>query len=164
MTAKLIVSVKEVNGIAQVVYYCKERRRIYRKSFADTVREFRDAYRKANKKQVATGEGYAAGLRPAAPLPGGRGGCTPTCHAIHESIITFLITNSIETMLCEIISETKGTIINLPIQGDINISRDDYIEINNVRYVVRRKEYILKTEIEPTGRQVYITRIVIYVM
>jgi hypothetical protein len=45
-----IVSVKEVNGIAQVVYYCKERRRIYRKSFADTVREFRDAYRKANKK------------------------------------------------------------------------------------------------------------------
>lgn len=62
MTAKLIVSVKEVNGIAQVVYYCKERRRIYRKSFADTV-----------------GEGYAAGLRPAAPLPGGREGCTPTC-------------------------------------------------------------------------------------
>lgn len=39
MTAKLIVSVKEVNGIAQVVYYCKERRRIYNKSFADTVRE-----------------------------------------------------------------------------------------------------------------------------
>lgn len=38
MTAKLIVSVKEVNGIAQIVYYCKERRRIYRKSFADTVR------------------------------------------------------------------------------------------------------------------------------
>jgi hypothetical protein len=50
MTAKLIVSVKEVNGIAQVVYYCKERRRIYRKLFANTVREFRDAYRKANKK------------------------------------------------------------------------------------------------------------------
>ena len=50
MTAKLIVSVKEVNGIVQVVYYCKERRRIYRKSFADTVREFSDAYRKANKK------------------------------------------------------------------------------------------------------------------
>lgn len=50
MTAKLIVSVKEVNGIAQVVYYCKERRRIYRKSFADTIREFRDVYRKANKK------------------------------------------------------------------------------------------------------------------
>lgn len=50
MTAKLIVSVKEVNGIAQVVYYCKERRRIYCKSFADTVREVRDAYRKANKK------------------------------------------------------------------------------------------------------------------
>lgn len=50
MTAKLIVSVKEVNGIAQVVYYCKKRRRIYRKSLADTVREFRDAYRKVNKK------------------------------------------------------------------------------------------------------------------
>lgn len=50
MTAKLIVSVKEVNGIAQVVYYCKECRRIYRKSFADTVRKFSDAYRKANKK------------------------------------------------------------------------------------------------------------------
>lgn len=31
MTAKLIVSVKEVNGIAQIVYYCKERQRIYRK-------------------------------------------------------------------------------------------------------------------------------------
>lgn len=59
-------------------------------------------------------------------------------------------------MLCEIISETKGTIINLPIQSDINVSRDDYIEINNVRYVVRRKEYILKTETEPTERQVYI--------
>ena len=67
-------------------------------------------------------------------------------------------------MLCEIISETKGTIINLPIQGDINISHDDYIEINNVQYVVRRKEYILKTETEPTQRQTYITRIVIYVM
>ena len=34
-------------------------------------------------------------------------------------------------MLCEIISETKGT-INLPIQGDINVSYDDYIKINNV--------------------------------
>lgn len=68
MTAKLIVSVKEVNGIAQVVYYCKERRRIYRKSFADTVREFRDAYRKANKKnklqlERATQLGYAQPLR-----------------------------------------------------------------------------------------------------
>lgn len=40
-------------------------------------------------------------------------------------------------MLCEIISETKGTIINLSIQSDINVSRDDYIEINNVKYVVR---------------------------
>lgn len=67
-------------------------------------------------------------------------------------------------MLCEIISETKGTIINLSIQSDINVSRDDYIEINSVKYVVRQKEYILKTEIEPTERQVYITRIVIYVM
>ena len=67
-------------------------------------------------------------------------------------------------MLCEIISETKGTIINLPIQGDINVSRDDYIEINNVRYVVRQKEYILKTENNSAERQVYITRIVIYVM
>ena len=105
-----------------------------------------------------------AGLRPAAPLPGGRGGCTPTCHVTHEIIIITLIINNIKTMLCEIISETKGTIINLPIQGDINVSRDDYIEINNVRYIVRRKEYILKTETEPTERQVYITRIVIYVM
>lgn len=67
-------------------------------------------------------------------------------------------------MLCEIISETKGTIINLSIQGDINVSRDDYIEINNVRYVVHRKEYILKTENDPTQRQIHITRIVIYVM
>ena len=67
-------------------------------------------------------------------------------------------------MLCEIISETKGEIISLPVSTDINISRDDYIEINNVRYVVRRKKYILETETEPTGKQVYITRIVIYVM
>lgn len=67
-------------------------------------------------------------------------------------------------MLCEIISETKGTIINLPIQGDINVGHNDYIEINNVRYVVRRKEYILKTENDPTQRQIHITRIVIYVM
>lgn len=58
----------------------------------------------------------------------------------------------------------KVLLLIYPIQGDINVSRDDYIEINNVRYVVRRKEYILKTETEPTGRQVYITRIVIYVM
>ena len=43
-------------------------------------------------------------------------------------------------MLCEIISETKGTIINLPIQDDINVSRDDYIEINKKKYIVRRKE------------------------
>lgn len=67
-------------------------------------------------------------------------------------------------MFCEIISETKGTIIKLPIQNDINVSRDDYIEINNVRYVVCRKKYVLKTETEPTGRQVYINRIIIYVM
>lgn len=67
-------------------------------------------------------------------------------------------------MLCEIISETKGKIISLPVSTDINVSRDDYIEINNVRYVVRRKEYILKTENDLTQRQVYITRIVIYVM
>lgn len=55
-------------------------------------------------------------------------------------------------MLCEIISETKGKIISLPISADINVSRDDYIEINNVKYVVRRKEYILKTENDPTQR------------
>lgn len=67
-------------------------------------------------------------------------------------------------MLCEIISETKGKIISLPVSADINVSRDDYIEIDNVRYVVRRKEYILKTETNPTERQTYITRIVIYVM
>ena len=67
-------------------------------------------------------------------------------------------------MLCEIISETKGKIISLPVSTDINVSHDDYIEINNVRYVVRRKEYILKTETDPTERQVYITRIVIYVI
>lgn len=67
-------------------------------------------------------------------------------------------------MLCEIISETKGKIISLPVSADINVSRDDYIEINNVRYVVRRKEYILKTETNPTERQTYITRIVIYIM
>lgn len=67
-------------------------------------------------------------------------------------------------MLCEIISETKGKIISLPVSIDINVSRDDYIEINNVRYVVHRKEYILKTENDPTQRQIHITRIVIYVM
>lgn len=67
-------------------------------------------------------------------------------------------------MLCEIISETKGKIIDLSISADINVSRDDYIEINYVRYIVRRKEYILKTETEPIERQVYITRIIIYVM
>lgn len=67
-------------------------------------------------------------------------------------------------MLCEIISETKGKIVSLPVSADINVSRDDYIEINNVQYVVRRKEYILKIETEPTERQTYITRIVIYVM
>ena len=50
MTAKLIMSVKEVNNEPTIVYYCKERRRIYRKQFADTVREFRENYRKANKK------------------------------------------------------------------------------------------------------------------
>lgn len=67
-------------------------------------------------------------------------------------------------MLCEIISETKGKIINLSVSADINVSRDDYIEINNVQYVVRRKKYILKTETNPTERQVYISRIIIYVM
>lgn len=67
-------------------------------------------------------------------------------------------------MLCEIISETKGKIISLPVSADINVSRNDYIKINNVRYIVRRKEYILKTETNPTERQTYITRIVIYVM
>ena len=81
MTAKLIVSVKEVNGIAQVVYYCKERRRIYRKSFADTVREFRDTYRKANKKISCNWRGLRCWASPSAPLPGGGVGWTPTCRA-----------------------------------------------------------------------------------
>ena len=67
MTVKLIVSVKEVNGIAQIVYYCKERRRIYRKSFADTVREFHVLTEKLikNKLQLerATQLGYAQPLR-----------------------------------------------------------------------------------------------------
>lgn len=67
-------------------------------------------------------------------------------------------------MLCEIISETKGKIIDLPVSADINVGRDDYIEINNVRYVVRRKEYILRTETHTMDRQTYIVRIVIYVM
>ena len=67
-------------------------------------------------------------------------------------------------MLCEIISETKGKIVDLPVSADINVSRDDYIEINNVRYVVRRKEYILRTETHTMDRQTYIVRIVIYVM
>lgn len=67
-------------------------------------------------------------------------------------------------MLCKIISETKGEIISLPISADINVSRDDYIKINNVKYVVRRKEYILKTENDSTQRQIHITRIVIYVI
>lgn len=67
-------------------------------------------------------------------------------------------------MLCEVISETKGEIISLPVSTDVNVSCDDYIEINNVRYVVCRKEYILKTDNDPTQRQVYITRIIIYVM
>ena len=67
-------------------------------------------------------------------------------------------------MLCEIISETKGKIVNSFTSSDINVSRDDYIEINNVRYVVRRKEYILKVEFTPAQRQIHITRIIIYVM
>ena len=49
MTAKLILSVKEVNGIAQVVYYCKERRRICRNKFAQTVAEFKATRRNGNK-------------------------------------------------------------------------------------------------------------------
>lgn len=49
MTAKLIVSVKEVNGIAQVVYYVKERRRICRNKFAQTVAEVKANYRNGNK-------------------------------------------------------------------------------------------------------------------
>lgn len=67
-------------------------------------------------------------------------------------------------MLCEIISETKGKIVDLPISADVNVSRDDYIEINNVRYVVCRKKYILRTETHTMDRQTYIVRIVIYVM
>ena len=49
MTAKLIVSVKEVNGIVQVVYCVKERRRIYRNKFAQTVAEFKATRRNSNK-------------------------------------------------------------------------------------------------------------------
>lgn len=49
MNAKLIVSVKEVNGIAQVVYCVKERRRICRNKFAQTVAEFKANYRNGNK-------------------------------------------------------------------------------------------------------------------
>lgn len=49
MTAKLILSVKEVNGIAQVVYYVKERRRICRNKFAQTVAEFKATRRNGNK-------------------------------------------------------------------------------------------------------------------
>lgn len=49
MTAKLIVSVKEVNGIAQVVYCVKERRRICRNKFVQTVAESKANYRNGNK-------------------------------------------------------------------------------------------------------------------
>lgn len=49
MTAKLIVSVKEVNGIAQIVYCVKERRRICCNKFAQTVAEFKANYRNGNK-------------------------------------------------------------------------------------------------------------------
>ena len=67
MTAKLIVSVKEVNGIAQVVYYCKERRRIYRKSLLILFENFVMLTEKLikNKLQLerATQLGYAQPLR-----------------------------------------------------------------------------------------------------
>ena len=130
MTAKLIVSVKEVNGIAQVVYYCKERRRIYRKSFADTVREFRDAYRKANKKQVATGEGYAAGLRPAAPLPGGRGGCTPTCRA---NTVTNI---KVDVNIIKLPSRSLSAIRPMTVTEYNSIHADNYKTEKNTRNII----------------------------
>lgn len=40
MTTKLIISVKDVNGIATVVYFCKERKRICRDKFKQAVAEF----------------------------------------------------------------------------------------------------------------------------
>ena len=64
MTAKLIVSVKEVNGIAQVVYCVKERRRICRNKFAQTVAEFKANYRNGNLKSV--------NFVPPPPPPGAR--------------------------------------------------------------------------------------------
>lgn len=40
MTTKLIVSVKDVNSIATIVYFCKERKRICRDKFKQVVAEF----------------------------------------------------------------------------------------------------------------------------
>lgn len=46
MEAKLILSVKEIEGIAQIVYFCKERKRIYKNKFAQTINDFKKNYKK----------------------------------------------------------------------------------------------------------------------
>lgn len=50
MTTKLIVSVKDVNGVATIVYFCKERKRIYENKLAKLVREFKEEKRKNKHK------------------------------------------------------------------------------------------------------------------
>lgn len=41
MTAKLILSVRDVNGIATITYQIKERRRLYKTEFEKALVEFR---------------------------------------------------------------------------------------------------------------------------
>lgn len=54
MTAKLIMSVKNVNGIATIVYICKERRRLYECKLAELIDEFKKAKRKDTVSRSAS--------------------------------------------------------------------------------------------------------------
>lgn len=66
-------------------------------------------------------------------------------------------------MYLTIISDTKGTILSLPIDRDINIQASDWIAIGECKYCVRRKEYSIEPINDTNCRQAVVKSIKIYV-
>lgn len=62
-----------------------------------------------------------------------------------------------------IISDTKGTILSLPIDRDINIQESDWISIGECKYCVRQKEYDIEPIHDVNCRQAFVKRITVYV-
>lgn len=66
-------------------------------------------------------------------------------------------------MYLTIISDTKGTILSLPIDKDINIQDNDWIAIGECKYCVRQKEYSIESITDTGCRQAVVKCITLHV-